>query len=97
MKNAERIYKEYMNRIMGDKMTLVILETEDWTNNFAVIKTDWRGEDIEAFTKEDYTLYWIPSGTKDPQPIRAYDKLNEVLSVFHLLRYEVANYTEYPF
>lgn len=97
MKNAERIYKEYMNSLMRDKMKLVILETEDWTNNFAIIKTDWRSEKIEEFIKKDYTLYWIPTGTKSPQPIRAYDKLSEALSVFHLLRYEVANYTEYPF
>lgn len=98
MKNAERIYKEYMNRLMPGRMELVILETEDWTNNFAIIETKWEGDELEEFAaKKDYTLYWIATGDTRPQPIRAYSKLNNALAAFHQLRYTESAYTEYPF
>lgn len=94
MKNAERIYKEYMDRLMPGKMELIILETEDWTNNFAVIQSSW---EFEGMTKEDYTLYWIASGETRPQPIRAYSELNNAIAAFFQLKYSMSRYTEYPF
>ena len=97
MRNAERIYREYMNRIAPMKMTLVILEQDGWTNNFAIIKTDWEDKAYSKFAKTDYTIFWIDNDEKLPQPIRAYSDLSKALSAFHLLRYEAATYTEYPF
>lgn len=97
MKNAERIYKEYMERLMPGKMELIILETEDWTNNFAVIQTNWEGSELEELTIKDYSLYWIPSGDIRPQPIRAYSKLNNAIAAFFQLKYSQSKYTEYPF
>ena len=96
MKDAVRTYKEYIKRVAeagGMYMTLVLCETSDWTDNFAIIMT--RETTPSGHIIEEYDLYYID--LRDPKPLRTFDTLKEAQTAFFALRYNSATYTEYPF